>query len=131
MILLKYSPYVEQIRVLEFYKLLCCPISFSTFSRVHFLISPLFFCRQYETVVPLEDSVVTEVTATLQEWAVLWKQLYVVRAVLLFLHISNTLGEMLPCSDTQKYQNRCQNCWVPCILWGFPNCRITDHVKVT
>ncbi|KAF4803434.1 dedicator of cytokinesis 3 [Turdus rufiventris] len=32
---------------------------------------------QYETVVPLEDSVVTEVTATLQEWAVLWKQLYV------------------------------------------------------
>ncbi|XP_051667452.1 dedicator of cytokinesis protein 3-like [Manacus candei] len=38
---------------------------------------------QYETVVPLEDSVVTEVTATLQEWAVLWKQLYVVRTVLL------------------------------------------------
>lgn len=34
---------------------------------------------QYETVVPLEDSVVTEVTATLQEWAVLWKQLYVYR----------------------------------------------------
>ncbi|KAK2534276.1 hypothetical protein Q9233_004120 [Columba guinea] len=32
---------------------------------------------QYETIVPLEDSVVTEVTATLQEWAVLWKQLYV------------------------------------------------------
>ena len=34
--------------------------------------------RQYETVVPLEDSIVTEVTATLQEWASLWKQLYVV-----------------------------------------------------
>ncbi|RMC00049.1 hypothetical protein DUI87_23459 [Hirundo rustica rustica] len=50
---------------------------------------------QYETVVPLEDSVVTEVTATLQEWAVLWKQLYVVRAVLLSSHISNTLGETL------------------------------------
>ncbi|KAB0390354.1 hypothetical protein E2I00_010268, partial [Balaenoptera physalus] len=32
---------------------------------------------QYETVVPLEDSIVTEVTATLQEWASLWKQLYV------------------------------------------------------
>lgn len=58
--------------------------------------SPLFFYRQYETVVPLEDSVVTEVTATLQEWAVLWKQLYVVRAVLLSLHISDTVGEMLP-----------------------------------
>ncbi|MCI4390285.1 hypothetical protein PGIGA_G00120870 [Pangasianodon gigas] len=33
---------------------------------------------QYETVVPLEDPIVTEVTSTLQEWAVLWKQLYVV-----------------------------------------------------
>ncbi|KPP69819.1 dedicator of cytokinesis protein 3-like [Scleropages formosus] len=31
-----------------------------------------------ETVVPLEDPIVTEVTTTLQEWAVLWKQLYVV-----------------------------------------------------
>ncbi|ELK25059.1 Putative RNA-binding protein 23 [Myotis davidii] len=35
---------------------------------------------QYETVVPLEDSVVTEVTATLQEWASLWKQLYVMKS---------------------------------------------------
>ncbi|KAG2471119.1 DOCK3 protein, partial [Polypterus senegalus] len=32
---------------------------------------------QYETVTPLEDPIVTEVTSTLQEWAVLWKQLYV------------------------------------------------------
>ncbi|KAF3690419.1 Dedicator of cytokinesis protein 3 Modifier of cell adhesion Presenilin-binding protein [Channa argus] len=30
-----------------------------------------------ETVVPLEDPIVTEVTSTLQEWALLWKQLYV------------------------------------------------------
>lgn len=36
--------------------------------------------RPQETVVPLEDPVVTEVTATLQDWALLWKQLYVVRA---------------------------------------------------
>lgn len=34
--------------------------------------------RQFEAVVPLEDPIVTEVTSTLQEWAVLWKQLYVV-----------------------------------------------------
>jgi len=39
---------------------------------------PLFVCRQYETVVPLEDPIITEVTSTLQEWSVLWKQLYVV-----------------------------------------------------
>ncbi|KAJ8260317.1 hypothetical protein GJAV_G00179580 [Gymnothorax javanicus] len=32
---------------------------------------------QYETVAPLEDPIITEVTSTLQEWAVLWKQLYV------------------------------------------------------
>ncbi|XP_029681946.1 dedicator of cytokinesis protein 3-like, partial [Takifugu rubripes] len=31
-----------------------------------------------ETVTPVEDPVVTEVTSTLQEWALLWKQLYVV-----------------------------------------------------
>ncbi|KAM7421851.1 hypothetical protein PAMA_010079 [Pampus argenteus] len=34
-------------------------------------------CRPHETVVPLEDPVITEVTSTLQEWALLWKQLYV------------------------------------------------------
>lgn len=34
--------------------------------------------RPNEIVVPLEDPIVTEVTAALQEWAVLWKQLYVV-----------------------------------------------------
>ncbi|MGH0154959.1 UNVERIFIED_CONTAM: hypothetical protein FKN15_051223 [Acipenser sinensis] len=37
---------------------------------------------QYETVVLLEDSIVTEVTSTLQEWAFLWKQLYVPFSVL-------------------------------------------------
>lgn len=29
-------------------------------------------------MVPLEDPIITEVTSTLQEWALLWKQLYVV-----------------------------------------------------
>uniref|UniRef100_A0A4W5NXT0 Dedicator of cytokinesis 3 n=1 Tax=Hucho hucho TaxID=62062 RepID=A0A4W5NXT0_9TELE len=32
----------------------------------------------YETVAPVEDPIVTEVTSTLQEWVLLWKQLYVV-----------------------------------------------------
>lgn len=36
---------------------------------------PLRLC---ETVVPLEDPIITETTSTLQEWGVLWKQLYVV-----------------------------------------------------
>uniref|UniRef100_A0A8C0A0H5 Dedicator of cytokinesis 3 n=1 Tax=Anas zonorhyncha TaxID=75864 RepID=A0A8C0A0H5_9AVES len=50
---------------------------------------------QYETVVPLEDSVVTEVTATLQEWAVLWKQLYVVRTVDLFYKLRHVMNELI------------------------------------
>lgn len=37
-----------------------------------------FRCRLCETVVPLEDPIITETTSTLQEWGVLWKQLYVV-----------------------------------------------------
>ncbi|KAF0034723.1 hypothetical protein F2P81_012481 [Scophthalmus maximus] len=36
-----------------------------------------FILRPHETVVPLEDPIATEVTSTLQEWALLWKQLYV------------------------------------------------------
>ncbi|XP_051804502.1 dedicator of cytokinesis protein 3-like isoform X2 [Acanthochromis polyacanthus] len=48
----------------------------------------------HETVVPLEDPIVTEVTSTLQEWALLWKQLYVVRSSFIFqsaaLHLSGT-----------------------------------------
>lgn len=34
--------------------------------------------RLCETVVPLEDPIITETTSALQEWGVLWKQLYVV-----------------------------------------------------
>lgn len=45
------------------------------------VVSP---CRPHETVVPLEDPIVTEVTSTLQEWALLWKQLYVVSSSICF-----------------------------------------------
>lgn len=34
--------------------------------------------RQFEMVVPTEDSVITEMTSTLRDWGTLWKQLYVV-----------------------------------------------------
>ncbi|XP_043933928.1 dedicator of cytokinesis protein 3 [Protopterus annectens] len=49
----------------------------------------------YETVVPVEDPVVTEVTATLQEWAVLWKQLYVKHKVDLFYKIRYVMNELI------------------------------------
>lgn len=50
---------------------------------------------QYETVVPLEDSIVTEVTTTLQEWASLWKQLYVKHKVDLFYKLRHVMNELI------------------------------------
>ncbi|KAJ8358997.1 hypothetical protein SKAU_G00155220, partial [Synaphobranchus kaupii] len=49
---------------------------------------------QYETVVPLEDPIITEVTSTLQEWAVLWKQLYVKHKVDLFYKLRHVMNEL-------------------------------------
>jgi len=34
--------------------------------------------RQFETVIPTEDSVITEMTSTLRDWGAMWKRLYVV-----------------------------------------------------
>ncbi|XP_028970144.2 dedicator of cytokinesis protein 3 isoform X12 [Esox lucius] len=50
---------------------------------------------QYETVMPLEDPIVTEVTCTLQEWALLWKQLYVKHKVDLFYKLRHVMNELL------------------------------------
>lgn len=33
--------------------------------------------RQFEMVIPTEDSVITEMTTTLRDWGTMWKQLYV------------------------------------------------------
>uniref|UniRef100_A0A3B3Z9L3 Uncharacterized protein n=1 Tax=Periophthalmus magnuspinnatus TaxID=409849 RepID=A0A3B3Z9L3_9GOBI len=49
----------------------------------------------HETVVPLQDPIVTEVTSTLQEWAVLWKQLYVKHKVDLFYKVRHVMLELL------------------------------------
>ncbi|KAL4646337.1 dedicator of cytokinesis protein 3-like isoform X1 [Arapaima gigas] len=48
-----------------------------------------------ETVVPLEDPIVTEVTTTLQEWAVLWKQLYVKHKTDLFFKLRHVMNELI------------------------------------
>ncbi|TSM44139.1 Dedicator of cytokinesis protein 3 [Bagarius yarrelli] len=50
---------------------------------------------QYETVVPFEDPIVTEVTTTLQEWAILWKQLYVKNKVDLFYKLRHVMNELI------------------------------------
>uniref|UniRef100_A0A7N6A0W2 Dedicator of cytokinesis 3 n=1 Tax=Anabas testudineus TaxID=64144 RepID=A0A7N6A0W2_ANATE len=49
----------------------------------------------HETVVPLEDPIVTEVTSTLQEWASLWKQLYVKHKVDLFYKVRHVMVELI------------------------------------
>nr|XP_019961741.1 PREDICTED: dedicator of cytokinesis protein 3 [Paralichthys olivaceus] len=49
----------------------------------------------HETVVPLEDPIVTEVTSTLQEWALLWKQLYVKHKVDLFYKVRHVMMELI------------------------------------
>uniref|UniRef100_A0AAZ3QC61 Dedicator of cytokinesis 3 n=1 Tax=Oncorhynchus tshawytscha TaxID=74940 RepID=A0AAZ3QC61_ONCTS len=59
------------------------------------LLTLLFvFYRQYETVVSLEDPIVTEVTSTLQEWALSWKQLYVKHKVDLFYKLRHVMNEL-------------------------------------
>uniref|UniRef100_A0AAY4BZW4 Dedicator of cytokinesis 3 n=1 Tax=Denticeps clupeoides TaxID=299321 RepID=A0AAY4BZW4_9TELE len=50
---------------------------------------------QYETAVPLEDPIVMEVTSTLQEWAVLWKQLFVKHKVDLFYKLRQVMNELI------------------------------------
>uniref|UniRef100_A0A665TU89 Dedicator of cytokinesis 3 n=1 Tax=Echeneis naucrates TaxID=173247 RepID=A0A665TU89_ECHNA len=49
----------------------------------------------HETVVPLEDPIATEVTSTLQEWASLWKQLYVRHKVDLFYKVRHVMMELI------------------------------------
>ncbi|KAJ8411272.1 hypothetical protein AAFF_G00172780 [Aldrovandia affinis] len=39
------------------------------------------FNEQFETVIPTEDTVVTEMTSTLRDWGTMWKQLYVVNTL--------------------------------------------------
>uniref|UniRef100_A0AAQ4QF60 Dedicator of cytokinesis 3 n=1 Tax=Gasterosteus aculeatus aculeatus TaxID=481459 RepID=A0AAQ4QF60_GASAC len=49
----------------------------------------------HETAVPLEDPTLTEVSSTLQEWALLWKQLYVKHKVDLFYKVRHVMMELI------------------------------------
>ncbi|XP_029102505.1 dedicator of cytokinesis protein 4b isoform X2 [Scleropages formosus] len=50
---------------------------------------------QFETVVPTEDSVITEMTATLRDWGAMWKQLYVKNEGDLFHRLWHVMNEVL------------------------------------
>uniref|UniRef100_A0A8C9UB20 Dedicator of cytokinesis 4 n=1 Tax=Scleropages formosus TaxID=113540 RepID=A0A8C9UB20_SCLFO len=51
--------------------------------------------RQFETVIPTEDSVITEMTSTLREWGAMWKQLYVKNEGDLFHRLWHVMNEVL------------------------------------
>ncbi|XP_026778719.3 dedicator of cytokinesis protein 4b isoform X1 [Pangasianodon hypophthalmus] len=50
---------------------------------------------QFETVVPTEDTVITEMTSTLREWGTIWKQLYVKNEGDLFHRLWHVMNEIL------------------------------------
>nr|XP_014346036.1 PREDICTED: dedicator of cytokinesis protein 4 [Latimeria chalumnae] len=50
---------------------------------------------QFEMIVPTEDSVITEMTATLRDWGTLWKQLYVKNEGDLFHRLWHVMNEIL------------------------------------
>uniref|UniRef100_A0A665TJN9 Dedicator of cytokinesis 3 n=1 Tax=Echeneis naucrates TaxID=173247 RepID=A0A665TJN9_ECHNA len=66
-----------------------------TFSYVHLKKSTVTNRGLCETVVPLEDPIITETTSTLQEWGVLWKQLYVKHKVDLFHKLRHVMNELI------------------------------------
>uniref|UniRef100_A0AAZ3QZD8 Dedicator of cytokinesis 3 n=1 Tax=Oncorhynchus tshawytscha TaxID=74940 RepID=A0AAZ3QZD8_ONCTS len=86
MLLRDYFPTVE-----NWLKLTSC-------TSVRFLLSSpnaSHLCWRYRTVVPLEDPIITETTSTLQEWGVLWKQLYVKHKVDLFHKLRHVMNELI------------------------------------
>nr|XP_043876933.1 dedicator of cytokinesis protein 4b isoform X1 [Solea senegalensis] len=50
---------------------------------------------QFETVTPVEDSVITEMTLTLRDWGAMWKQLYVKNEGDLFHRLWHVMNEIL------------------------------------
>uniref|UniRef100_A0A8C8GPX3 Dedicator of cytokinesis 4b n=1 Tax=Oncorhynchus tshawytscha TaxID=74940 RepID=A0A8C8GPX3_ONCTS len=59
-------------------------------------LSPLSLThRQFETVIPTEDSVITEMTSTLRDWGAMWKRLYVKNDGDLFHRLWHVMNEIL------------------------------------
>uniref|UniRef100_A0A4W5P4H1 Dedicator of cytokinesis protein 4 n=1 Tax=Hucho hucho TaxID=62062 RepID=A0A4W5P4H1_9TELE len=50
---------------------------------------------QFETVIPTEDSVITEMTSTLRDWGAMWKRLYVKNEGDLFHRLWHVMNEIL------------------------------------
>nr|XP_057934038.1 dedicator of cytokinesis protein 4b isoform X4 [Doryrhamphus excisus] len=50
---------------------------------------------QFETVIPVEDTVITEMTSTLRDWGAMWKRLYVKNEGDLFHRLWHVMNEIL------------------------------------
>uniref|UniRef100_A0A8B9L6G0 Dedicator of cytokinesis 4 n=1 Tax=Astyanax mexicanus TaxID=7994 RepID=A0A8B9L6G0_ASTMX len=59
------------------------------------VLLPALHVRQFETVIPMEESVITEMTVTLRDWGTMWKQLYVKNEGELFHRLWHVMTEIL------------------------------------
>uniref|UniRef100_A0A3Q4MW25 Dedicator of cytokinesis 3 n=1 Tax=Neolamprologus brichardi TaxID=32507 RepID=A0A3Q4MW25_NEOBR len=87
----------ETVQILEKSEGKISLVSYGIFpvSYVHLKKSTVTNRGLCETVVPLEDPIITETTSTLQEWGVLWKQLYVKHKVDLFHKLRHVMNELI------------------------------------
>lgn len=61
----------------------------------------LFLSRQHETVIPSELPLIQEVTTTLREWSIIWRQLYVVS-----MYVRKHLQQCMVCEESDAVKGR-------------------------
>uniref|UniRef100_A0A667YBT9 Dedicator of cytokinesis 4b n=1 Tax=Myripristis murdjan TaxID=586833 RepID=A0A667YBT9_9TELE len=72
-----------------------CPKGIFPCSYIHLKNAHIKNKGQFETVIPTEDSVITEMTSTLRDWGAMWKQLYVKNEGDLFHRLWHVMNEIL------------------------------------
>uniref|UniRef100_A0A3Q0SMD3 Dedicator of cytokinesis protein 4 n=1 Tax=Amphilophus citrinellus TaxID=61819 RepID=A0A3Q0SMD3_AMPCI len=72
-----------------------CPKGIFPSSYIHLKNAHIKNKGQFETVIPVEDSVITEMTSTLRDWGAMWKQLYVKNEGDLFHRLWHVMNEIL------------------------------------
>ena len=86
-------------------------------------------CRPHQTVIPVEDSVVKEVTDVLREWGIIWKRQFVVSVIFHFVGCS---GSMVRKWDSRsrgpEFKSTCCHfeAWVVRSLSRFNECLAID-----
>uniref|UniRef100_A0A672PCG1 Dedicator of cytokinesis 4 n=1 Tax=Sinocyclocheilus grahami TaxID=75366 RepID=A0A672PCG1_SINGR len=73
----------------------CCCVGIFPSSYIHLKNAHVKNKGQFETVIPTEDSVITEITMTLRDWGTMWKQLYMRNEGDLFHRLWHVMNEIL------------------------------------